>query len=118
LKNGHSEFWYEDGTNKSNRFFTNGIQDSIDISWYQNGQPQCQIIYDKGVMIQVTKWFENGNKAEDAHVLDSIPNGKVTSWHSNGTKKFEAIFNMGKIDSSTWKRWDTIGNLLKNSGSL
>ncbi len=87
-QHGKWTFYYEDGTKSSETYFKNGIQDSIYLSWFQNGKLNTKTIVDINSIWLVElhgqkkgyteKYYSNGQ-------LKYVETELTKSWfHNNG----------------------------------
>ncbi len=94
--------WYEvydDSNHLSHKaYYINSIQDSLSISYYQNGQPEIIDKYDNGNWTHRTIYHDNGNKAyEFSRKFGYKKHGISRTWYYSGQLKMEENYEEGVL---------------------
>jgi len=111
LTNGNGKLiqWYENGLNKTEITYKNGVKDGICTSYFENGKKSIEGTYNNGQPNGLfTWWHKNGNKKYQVVIKGSINSifikiGNFKYWDENGQKRKEQTFKNGKlIDDKCW----------------
>jgi len=76
-------------------YFNNGVQDSISISYYENGTISRIDKYDNGRWTYRTLYHDNGNKSYEYSRYGYDQHGIVRTWYYNGQLKLEEKYDKG-----------------------
>ncbi len=97
---------YENGQIKSQGKFKDGKPKDKRTKWYENGQIQSEVRYNKdGKQVgKMTSWYENGQVKSQGKFKDGKKDGKWTWWYENGLIKEENNLKDGIYDGK-WTTW-------------
>ena len=107
IKDGKWTNWFENGTVRSEEFYSNGITVGTWKVWYDNGQLESEINFTTG---KSAHFYKNGNKHSEGGIAVGMVNtGKWIGYHENGNKNFEGTYtNEGQKDG-VWTWYDETG---------
>ncbi len=87
--NGKTTLFHKNGTIKEERFYKNGLRDSL---W--------------------TTWSETGVKLAKASFLNDLKDGNWIIWDEKGVKRYDMYYRNGE-KVGIWKMWDENGVLIQ-----
>ncbi len=107
-REGHWEFFYENGQRRSEVTFKNGKEEGLVTVWHENGQKRSESTCVGGKEEgRVSVWDENGHKVTDIDFHGGVPDGLVTNWHPNGQKRAEETYRAGVLEGPTFTWYAT-----------
>ena len=94
---GKYEIFYSGGQKKVEGSYKYGKLEGLFISWFENGQKECETNYLKGEKQDGLSicWFENGQKSSERNFKDGTENGLLTVWNKSGQKIREVNYKDG-----------------------
>lgn len=87
--NGKTTLFHKNGTIKEERYYKNGLRDSI---W--------------------TTWSETGVKLAKASFLNDLKDGNWIIWDEKGTKRYDMYYLKGE-KTGVWRMWNEEGVLIQ-----
>jgi antitoxin component YwqK of YwqJK toxin-antitoxin module len=110
IKVGTWKYWFENGQQRAEENYTDGIRTGVQKSWYSNGKSESVLNLNTKT---ATFWFDNGQKQSEGAILtDGTPTGNWTAWHSNGIKNSEGTYDQVGNKQGIWKFWDNTSQLI------
>jgi hypothetical protein len=107
-KDGKWNTWFENGTVRSEEFYTKGAMTGTWKTWYDNGQLESEINFTAATS---TVYYKSGEKnSEGGMASGMIHTGTWTGYFENGTKNYEGAYNSEGMKVGVWKWWDEKGN--------
>jgi antitoxin component YwqK of YwqJK toxin-antitoxin module len=62
-----------------------GLQNSTTMSWYENGQPKSEMLFNHGLPLVYIAWYDNGQqKIYETFDMDGLGHGTSIWWDLNG----------------------------------
>ena len=109
-QNGISYTWYEDSALQCIANYTNGELDGAYTSWYASGARNEEMKYSKGKIVGIyEKWYENGLiEYRKTYDKKGVRNGLVEIWHPNGNI-FKQFYCIGGAANGPYTQWHTNG---------
>ena len=59
-KHGQSLYWYNNGNQKTDLNYKDGVLNGSQKEWYENGQKKEEVSYINGVLVDYKRWDTNG----------------------------------------------------------
>ena len=105
--------YYESGDLKEVKMFKDGLQDSIQTVFDDGGNRRVQIYFKNGLRNGITREiYDNGQILFEGNCINGKFEGLATWYYPNGKIK-EQIHRHLDIDTGSWVRYDSAGNLIK-----
>lgn len=111
---GHSKYmdWYEDGMQKYEIIFFNGLLNGFWKSWNNDGHTSVEGQYEHGE--RYGKWIEKyrgGQIKTNVMYKHGKLNGECTEYHENGQERCNGVYvNNKKV--GIWSNWNSDGKLI------
>jgi antitoxin component YwqK of YwqJK toxin-antitoxin module len=109
VKDGKWTTWFENGTVRSEEYYSNGTMTGTWKSVYDNGQTEFTIDFASGKAVFYTK---SGVVSSEGLIANGmVHKGDWTGYYENGTKNYKGSYdNEGRKDG-VWTWWDEKGNM-------
>jgi len=96
FKNGISEEFWEDGSQKSIVNYSDNREHGVFRAYFKNGNIAAEINYLEGLMHgDYKEWYDNGNKKRFTNYKNGNIHGGLKTWNSNGEIVSRATFKNG-----------------------
>lgn len=106
-KDGKWEYWFENGTVRSEEYYNKGTMIGNWKAWYDNGQLESDINFTTG---KTTHYYKNGKTHSEGNVTKGgIPTGKWIAYHDNGQKNYEGAYGANGQKDGVWTWYDEKG---------
>jgi len=101
--------WYENGSVRSEEYYSKGTMTGNWKGWYQNGKLESDINFGTGTAVF---YHANGNKHSEGQIKDGmVYTGKWTGYHENGNKNYEGSYTADGQKDGTWTWYDVNGKM-------
>jgi antitoxin component YwqK of YwqJK toxin-antitoxin module len=108
-KDGKWSTWNENGTVRSEEYYSNGSMTGSWKVWYDDGKLESDINFTAGT---VSHFYKNGNKHSQGGIKDGmVSTGKWTGYYENGNKNYEGSYNNDGQKDGTWTWYDEKGKV-------
>jgi len=110
VKDGKWTTWFENGSLRSEEYYSNGTMVGTWKSVYDNGQTEAILDFTSGKAVYYNK---NGVISSEGTIASGmICKGEWTGYYENGTKNYKGSYdNEGRKDG-VWTWWDEKGNVV------
>lgn len=99
---------------KSLGYLKNGQKQGLWISWYENGERESDIEWDKDQYHGIFRcWFSNGKPKVVGQTQDGEVNGEWKNYYTNGQLNAHSVNEIGKLKSI--KVWRDNGGICQES---
>ena len=89
--------YYESGGIKDSAHYTNGIQDGLTFTWFENGQLQQVCNWEMYILNgRALHYYANGNRETTCNWINGQPTGPDSGWYDDGKVKFIMPYKDGK----------------------
>jgi antitoxin component YwqK of YwqJK toxin-antitoxin module len=107
---GGYKLWYEDGTLQAEKSDSAGMQKIV--RYHSNGQKKAEQFFVKGTINQGASktWYDNGQIETEMVFEKGKLQGPFKSWHRDGKVSIEGIYEAGDMNGE-WKMYFENGNL-------
>ncbi len=91
----------------------NGKQNGKTIIYYQNGKIKEERYFKEGLRDSIwTTWSEEGKKIAIAQFFNNLKDGNWIIWDEKGIMRYDMYYKNGE-KIATWRMWDENGKLIQ-----
>ncbi len=109
IKDGKWTNWFENGTVRSEEYYSNGTMIGNWKVWYDNGQLESDINFTTGKSVYFHK---NGKKQSEGGIASGMVNiGTWIGYFEDGSKNYEGTYNMNGQKDGVWTWYDEKGKV-------